>query len=130
MVITSFKSQTTLAMITDGASNTFLAGEKHIPLGMFGRSKVADGCLYNGVASSFAARIAGIEDPLAQGPGDITPSGGVQQGVYTRKFGSWHDGICQFVFCSVHAIANSIDTANLRRLAVRNDGEVITLAEF
>ena len=98
---------------------------------MFGRSKVADGSLYNGVASSFAARIAGIEDPLAQGPGDITPSRGVQQGVYTRKFGSWHDGICQFVFCdgSVHTIANSIDTANLRRLAVRNDGEVIT-AEF
>ena len=131
VVITSFKSQTTLAMVTDGTSNTFLAGEKHVPLGMFGRSKVADGSLYNGVASSFAARIAGIEDPLARGPTDLAPSGGVPQGVYTRKFGSWHPGVCQFVFCdgSVRAVANQIDTTNLRRLAVRNDGEVATLPD-
>ena len=50
---------------------------------------------------------------------------------YARKFGSYHPGVCQFVFCdgSVRAIRNSIDTANLRRLAVRNDGEVITFSD-
>jgi prepilin-type N-terminal cleavage/methylation domain-containing protein len=45
----TFSSLTTLAKITDGTSNTFLAGEKHVPVGMFGRAKVGDGSIYNGV---------------------------------------------------------------------------------
>ena len=128
-VVTSFTSNTRLSDITDGASNTFLAGEKHVPLGMFGRLKVGDGPLYSGAWTCFAGRLAGIEDPLAQSPTDLTQSTGVQDGIWARKFGSYHPGICQFVFCdgSVRAIRNNIDTANLRRLAVRNDGEAITL---
>jgi Protein of unknown function (DUF1559) len=61
----------------------------------------------------------------------VTPSAGVVDGIFARKFGSWHTGICQFVFCdgSVRVIRNSIDTANLRRLAVRDDGEVITFTD-
>jgi prepilin-type processing-associated H-X9-DG protein len=61
----------------------------------------------------------------------VTPSGGIVDGIYARKFGSWHPGVCQFVFCdgSVRAIRTSIDTANLRRLAVRNDREVISFNE-
>jgi prepilin-type processing-associated H-X9-DG protein len=125
--IASFTSLTNLASITDGTSNTFLAGEKHVPAGMLGRAKVGDGPLYSGAWTCFAGRIAGIEDPLAQGPNDVTPSGGVIDGIYARKFGSWHTGVCQFVFCdgSVHAIRDNIDVLTLRRLAVRNDGEVI-----
>jgi hypothetical protein len=131
LVVTNFKSNTKMASISDGTSNTFMAGEKHVPQGMFGRLKVGDGPLYSGAWTVFPARLAGIEDPLAQGPTDLTPSAGVVDGIYARKFGSWHPGICQFVFCdgSVRAIRNSIDTANLRRLAARNDGEVITFVE-
>ena len=129
--VTSFTSNTRMASITDGASNTFLAGEKHVPLGMFGRLKVGDGSLYSGAWTCFSARLAGIEDPLAQSATDVTPSAGVVDGIYARKFGSYHVGVCQFVFCdgSVRAIRNTIDTANLRRLAVRDDREVITFAE-
>jgi prepilin-type N-terminal cleavage/methylation domain-containing protein/prepilin-type processing-associated H-X9-DG protein len=129
--VTAFTSNTNLASITDGTSNTFLAGEKHVPLGMFGRPKVGDGPLYNGAWTCFAGRIAGIEDPLARSATDETPSAGVVDGVYARKFGSSHPGVCQFVFCdgSVRAIRNTIDTATLRRLAVRNDGEVINLID-
>lgn len=96
---------------------------------MFGRLKVGDGPLYSGAWTCFAARLAGIEDPLAQSPFDVTPSAGVVDGIYARKFGSYHTGICQFGFVdgSVRAIRNSIDTANLRRLAVRDDGEVQTV---
>jgi prepilin-type N-terminal cleavage/methylation domain-containing protein len=132
VVITSFTSLTKISSISDGTSNTFLAGEKHIPLGMLGRAKVGDGPLYSGAWTCFAGRIAGLEDPLAQGPTDVTPSTGVIDGIFARKFGSWHTGICQFVFCdgSVKAIRNNIDTANLRRLAVRNDGEVITYTDY
>jgi prepilin-type N-terminal cleavage/methylation domain-containing protein/prepilin-type processing-associated H-X9-DG protein len=130
-VITAWKSNTTLTAIPDGTSTTFLAGEKHIPVGMLGRAKVGDGPIYDGSWTCFSARVAGIEDPLAQGPLDVSPSAGVVDGIYARKFGSWHAGVCQFVFCdgSVRPIRNSIDTANLRRLAARNDGEAVTFVD-
>jgi prepilin-type N-terminal cleavage/methylation domain-containing protein/prepilin-type processing-associated H-X9-DG protein len=131
LVITSFKSNTRMSSITDGTSNTFLAGEKHVPVGMFGRLKVGDGPIYSGAWTCFAGRIAGIEDPLAQFNTDVIPSTGVIDGIWARKFGSYHPGVCQFVFCdgSVRAIRNNIDSENLRRLAVRNDGEVISYSE-
>jgi prepilin-type N-terminal cleavage/methylation domain-containing protein/prepilin-type processing-associated H-X9-DG protein len=131
LVVTSFTSYTRIAAILDGTSSTFLAGEKHVPVGMFGRAKVGDGPLYSGAWTCFAGRIAGIEDPLARGPTDITPSGGVVDGIYARKFGSFHPGLCQFAFCdgSVRPVRVTIDGANLRRLAVRDDGEVITYTD-
>jgi prepilin-type processing-associated H-X9-DG protein len=129
LVVTGFRSNTNMGSISDGTSNTFLAGEKHVPAGMLGRAKVGDGPLYSGAWTVFAGRLAGIEDPLARGPNDLTPSAGVVDGVYARKFGSWHSGVCNFVFCdgSVRSISNTIDTLNLRRLAARNDGEVVNL---
>jgi prepilin-type N-terminal cleavage/methylation domain-containing protein len=131
VVVASFKSNTRIQSIVDGTSNTFLAGEKHIPVGMLGRLRVGDGPAYSGAWTCYSGRIGGIEDPLGTGPTDVTPSGGVVDGIYARKFGSWHTGICQFVFCdgSVRAVRNNIDTANLRRLAVRNDGEVISVTD-
>ena len=125
-------SNTNFSHVTDGTSNTFLVGEKHVPQGMFGRLKVGDGPIYQGSWTCFAARLAGIEDPLARGPTDITPSGGVVDGIYARKFGSWHTGgNCNFVFGdgSVRSIRPSIDSANLRRFAVRNDGEPISYVD-
>ncbi|WP_425614344.1 DUF1559 domain-containing protein [Anatilimnocola sp. NA78] len=124
--VTMWSSNTRLASIEDGTSNTFLVGEKHVPNKMFGMLKVGDGPIYSGAWSAFPGRIAGIEDPLARGPDDLTPSAGVVDGIFARKFGSFHPGICQFVFCdgSTRSIKTSIDSINLRALAVRNDGEV------
>ncbi len=125
-----FKSNTRLAMLEDGTSSTFLAGEKHIPNKMFGHLKVGDGPLYSVAWTSFAGRVAGLEDPLARGPDDIIPSVS-GDGFWARKFGSYHPGVCQFVFCdgSVRPISITCDTSNLRRFAVRNDGEQITFNE-
>ncbi|QDU28471.1 hypothetical protein ETAA8_35720 [Anatilimnocola aggregata] len=125
--VNTWTCNTRLSSIEDGTSNTFLVGEKHVPNKMFGRLKVGDGPIYSGAWSAFPGRIAGIEDPLARGPNDITPSAGVVDGIYARKFGSWHPGVCQFVHCdgSTRAVNTTIDSATLRAMAVRNDGEVI-----
>jgi prepilin-type N-terminal cleavage/methylation domain-containing protein/prepilin-type processing-associated H-X9-DG protein len=137
----TFTSATRMLSITDGTSNTFLVGEKHVPAGMFGRLKVGDGSIYCGIWGAYSGRIAGIGHPLAQGPYDLTPSANIPtppgttgtwrpgtDGAFAKKFGSWHPGVCQFAFCdgSVKPIRNNIDEANLGRLACRNDGEVIT----
>jgi prepilin-type N-terminal cleavage/methylation domain-containing protein len=125
--IPSFISNTTMSSITDGTSNTFLIGEKHVPRGAFGRLKAGDGPAFSGAWTSYTGRCAGIEDPLAQGPNDLLPSTS-GDAFWARKFGSWHSGICQFAFCdgSVKALRTTIDTTSLRRLAVRDDGEVVT----
>jgi prepilin-type N-terminal cleavage/methylation domain-containing protein/prepilin-type processing-associated H-X9-DG protein len=125
--IPTFTSNTTMSSITDGTSNTFLIGEKHVPKGAFGRLKAGDGPAFSGAWTSYIGRCAGIEDPLAQGPNDLLPSLS-GDGFWARKFGSWHPGVCQFAFCdgSVRAVRNTVDTTNLRRLAARDDGEVIT----
>jgi prepilin-type N-terminal cleavage/methylation domain-containing protein/prepilin-type processing-associated H-X9-DG protein len=135
-------SNTGISSITDGTSNTFLAGEKHVPAGMFGRTKVGDGSIYCGIWTTFSGRIAGIGVPLAKGPSDVTatpnlpPPAGYVAGttwrtgtdaVWAKKFGSWHSGVCNFAFCdgSVKSISTSIDEVTLGLLACRNDGQVI-----
>ena len=122
--VLTWTSNTRLPLIEDGTSNTFLVGEKHVPAKMFGRLKVGDGPIYSGAWSAFPGRIAGFEDPLARGPTDITPSAGIVDGIYARKFGSVHPGVCQFVFCdgSTRMVKVNIDGTTLRALAVRNDG--------
>ena len=135
-------SNTNINMITDGTSNTFLAGEKHVPKNMFGRLKVGDGSIYCGVWTTYSGRIAGLGVPLANGPNDVTPTPNLPRpagstgtwrpgtdAVWSKKFGSWHPGVCQFAFCdgSVKVIRNSIDELTLGRLACRNDGQVINV---
>jgi prepilin-type N-terminal cleavage/methylation domain-containing protein len=127
-VATTWKSLTSIDSITDGTSNTFLAGEKHVVLGKFGiggdynnnTDPHGDGSIYNSdPENQNASRIAGPANLLAISPTSL----------YNRNFGSWHQGICQFVFCdgSVHSVSVSIDAQNYRRLSVRNDGEVLTV---
>ena len=71
-----------------------------------------------------SGRLAGPDDPLATGPTDVTPSTR-GDAFYAREFGGPHSGIVMFVFCdgSTRALRTSLDTAVLRRFAVRNDGE-------
>lgn len=129
--VVTYKSNTRLAMIEDGTSNTFLAGEKQVPPKMFGRQKVGDGPIYSGSWSAIPGRIAGLEDPLSRGPLDQTPSSGAVDAIWARKFGSWHPGVCQFVFCdgSTRMIRVTLDVENLRRLAVRNDGDAVSIGD-
>jgi prepilin-type N-terminal cleavage/methylation domain-containing protein/prepilin-type processing-associated H-X9-DG protein len=121
--LASSRSQTSLASITDGTSNTFLAGEKHVPQSKFGQSGPSwgDGAIYNSDFPRNFCRIAGPPSfSLGQGPDDLT-------GPWHCRFGSYHPGVCQFVYADGHvaALDNQTDLTVLQRLAVINDGQTV-----
>jgi prepilin-type N-terminal cleavage/methylation domain-containing protein/prepilin-type processing-associated H-X9-DG protein len=121
-----FKGRTKMETIEDGTSNTFLVGEKHVPVNMFGRAMVGDGSIFNGVWTTYSGRIAGPDDPLATGPTDLRLSTRADA-FYARRFGSWHPGVCNFLFCdgTVKGINVNLDVNVMRRLAVRNDNQPV-----
>jgi prepilin-type N-terminal cleavage/methylation domain-containing protein len=101
--------------ITDGLSNTFLAGEKHVPRSQFGVYPW-DCSIYDGHNPVCNTRAGGPDFPLASLPTD--PG---------WRFGSYHPGICQFVFADggVRIIENNINSVTLGLLCQRNDGQAI-----
>jgi prepilin-type N-terminal cleavage/methylation domain-containing protein len=106
------------AQITDGTSNTILLGEKHVQLNTFGDWNAGDGAAYNGDhGTSF--RGAGPGLTLARAPSDA----------FTNRFGSYHPGICQFVFCdgSVRPIPVNIDANTLGLLVNKADNQSVQL---
>ena len=122
--LASFKGLTRLAMITDGTSNTFLVGEKHVPKGFFGWIQTADGntlwgdgSIYNGDQGQCVARRAGPGSLLALTPN--SSSGNL--------FGSYHPGTVQFAFVdgSVRIVPVAASGDVLSRLVRRDDGESI-----
>lgn len=107
--------------VLDGLSSTMFIGEKHIRISKLtvdsdGGSSPhkGDGCVYNG-DKGHAYRGAGPSLLLVR---KLTELG-------TNRFGSYHPGVCQFVFGdgAVHAVRVNIDGANLGRLADIADGE-------
>lgn len=100
-------------MITDGLTNTVLAGDKHVPRPQWGHGWL-DCSLWNGDYPTCSGRGAGPNYPLA---GDINSLQPV--------FGSFHPTICQFVFAdgSVRPISVGVDPVTLGLLANPNDGQ-------
>jgi prepilin-type processing-associated H-X9-DG protein len=129
--VMSWSSRTSFTSIIDGLSNTLLIGEKHVPLDQFGQNWIpppgwplaspfenpGDGAIYNGDFPWVATRIAGRLNPLAREARDVP----------RNNFGSYHPGVCQFVFCdgSVRALNVSIDPNVLGLMASRNDGQAV-----
>lgn len=123
-------SRTKWKSVRDGLSNTLLVGEKHVAKDFQGNGNYGDGSLYNGTWVIYSARCAGLEDPLALGPDDVSDSSGANDATSkygARKFGSWHYGVVNFAFCdgSVRSLAVNVDLTSLSQLSRRNDGEVI-----
>lgn len=121
--VTSWQSQTGLKDISDGTSQTFLVGEKHSVRSKWGQSGPSwgEGSIWNGDFPRNFSRIGGqTKWNLGQGPDDLT-------GPWHCKFGSWHPGVCQFLFADGHVVSlsNSIDMDTLQKLSCRNDGQVI-----
>ncbi len=102
--------------ITDGSSNTALAGELHVsPENL--NSIPFNGPIYNGEDLAAFTRVGG--------PGVRILSGG-EEGNSILGFGSWHPGTCNFVYAdgSTKAVDNDIDTMTLGQICNRSDGQV------
>lgn len=100
--------------LVDGASNTALVGEMHIPEARLTQPP-ENGPMYNGKYLSAHSRVGGLGIGLARGPTDTS--------VPTVGFGSWHVGVCPFVMAdgAVRVVANEIDTQALERMCRRED---------
>jgi type II secretory pathway pseudopilin PulG len=103
------------AEITDGLSNTFLIGEKHVPKGKEENYPWDCGML-DGHNPACNTRSAGPNFPLSDSLSNTE-----------WTFGSRHPGICQFVFGdgSVRPLYNSINPVTLGLLANKSDGQPI-----
>ncbi len=105
------------ASISDGSSNTALAGELHVTPENLNTTPF-NGPIYNGEDLAAFTRIGGPGVPIRSGSDAPTSS--------ILGFGSWHPGTCNFVYAdgSTKAISNEIDTVTLGKICNRNDGEV------
>jgi prepilin-type N-terminal cleavage/methylation domain-containing protein len=103
------------AEITDGLSNTFMVGEKHVPIERLGEY-AWDCSIYDGHNYQCSCRAAGPGFPLAD---SIHDPG--------WKFGSYHHHLCQFAMAdgSVRVVPVSTRPYTLGLLADRSDGLVI-----
>jgi prepilin-type N-terminal cleavage/methylation domain-containing protein len=110
-----------LRHITDGTSQTFLVGEKHLPMEGFGQQNFGDTSIYNVDGIIHVMRWAGPGHGIALYSDELYPI------LKYTVFGSHHPGVCQFVFVDGHVgtLNVSTDTVVLQRRALRDDGEVI-----
>lgn len=109
--IVKWHSRTGLASFKRGTSYVLMIGDKHVPEDRFGDSEVGDGALYNGAHPASFARVAGPGYPLAN----------ARDAVFNKNFGSYHQGVCQFLLAdgSFKAMANNTSEAVLGELARR-----------
>jgi prepilin-type N-terminal cleavage/methylation domain-containing protein/prepilin-type processing-associated H-X9-DG protein len=126
--VSFIRSTIKIVHITDGPSNTYLAGEKYLDPDHYSTgTDVADNeCALTGWDNDVyrtcrydpTQNIA--ETPKLDTPGSPGISGDL-------IFGSAHSSGCNFVMCdgSVHNISFSIDPETHRRLGCRNDGQII-----
>src|SRR5262249_36938314 len=115
-----FASATRLSSVTDGLSNTFMIGEKHMRPSWLGGQwdEPALVAIEDPNKIRVATDLLGGK-PLAQSREDNDE----------WLFGSWHEGITHFAMgdAAVRPIPNRTDPSILRQLSCRNDGNVVVL---
>jgi prepilin-type N-terminal cleavage/methylation domain-containing protein/prepilin-type processing-associated H-X9-DG protein len=107
----------TLIQITDGLSSTILVGDKHVYAHGFGQTRYFDNSIYNGDNYWSCTRSGGPQYPISTSIYNHNPFN-------DWAWGSYHPGVCQFVFGDGHveAVSNSIDPNTLGYLCQINDG--------
>jgi prepilin-type N-terminal cleavage/methylation domain-containing protein len=130
--ILTFQSQTNIAAILDGTSNTLLVGEKFIRRASL-NGKNEDRSVFSSDNANNERRLLGINPDPAKAEvrtlvGDPFATLATHP-LCNSSFGSPHPGVCQFVLCdgSVKALRVTLDVTTLDRLAQRADGNPVTL---
>ncbi|MEL7496015.1 MAG: DUF1559 domain-containing protein [Planctomycetota bacterium] len=102
--------------ISDGTSNTVLAGELHVTAENLNVIPF-NGPIFNGEDLAAFSRIGGPGVPIL-GPKEESPTG-------VLGFGSWHPQVCNFVYAdgSTHSVQTTIDTVTLGKLCNRADNQ-------
>ncbi len=125
------------ARITDGLSNTFFVGERHIPQKWINRKDPYqfDGPYFRGKTDTdyhsrgWSCRRAGPGYGLMRSvTQDCSPgSTGVRDTICGMVFGSWHPGSCTFVLGdgSVRIVQNNMSEVILGNFAGREDGKTV-----
>lgn len=111
-----------MASVSDGTSNTFLFGEKYVPLTQLEEFPF-DSPAYDGDHLPASCRLAGPGLRLANGPNDVLAD--------MFSFGSWHPGGLHFALVdgSVRFFNPDTDTKVLGSLANRRDARVVELTQ-
>ena len=108
--------------VEDGLSNTFLLGEKHVPMSRLGFAPWDISIFYSDGSPAYV-RAGGPGLALARSVNEPNthPNG------WGFIFGSYHPGICHFALAdgSVRSISIYINTRTLGRLCHRHDGAVL-----
>ena len=104
--------------VIDGLSNTFLAGEMHVPLGKLKQSP-EDAFIFNGDHVFHSTRVGGPTVPIVANMR--------AEGNALVSWGSWHPGSCHFAMAdgSVRAVSVTLDTDTLGKLCNRRDRGVL-----
>jgi prepilin-type processing-associated H-X9-DG protein len=138
-----YHSEIKLSQITDGASNTYLVGEKSLqpsqyedlevdptgagtPTGYYGDNQGAyTGFEWDNERVAWNPEVSPTDTSTWQ-PRQDTPE---VDGPNVYAFGSAHAGAMNMAMCdgSVQAISYDIDPTTHRYLAIRNDGQVTVL---
>lgn len=131
-----YRSKLRLAQVEDGASKTYLVGEKWMPVdGYAGFIDQGAAGFTNGDNQSMYTGFEWDNHRVAWNPDSSAPQESFQPttdgpreggGSPERRFGSAHPSTFQMVFCdgSVHGIAYEIDAQTHRALAHRFEGEL------
>jgi prepilin-type N-terminal cleavage/methylation domain-containing protein len=108
--------------IRDGLTKTIFVGEKHVQFSRQGTAAGYDTSIYNPDNLERMARFAGPGFGLAIGPEDST----------NINFGSYHPGVCQFVFGDggVRALNTTVDTTVLSLLSRRADDQLLRDSDY
>lgn len=138
-------SRTKFASIVDGSSNTFLVGETRYQLLDGGRSDnhwLGWASTNRGGGSAVTGTLAAAQIQINACDGDChgdkydttfgsgTIPGSLGQGIHQRTFGSFHPGGCIFLLGdgSAHFLSETMDLTTYQNLAIRDDGNVVSLS--
>ena len=135
-----YRSLIAVGNISDGASNTYLIGERSMATDFYSTHYIKDpkwpnlgpaadcsGAVFNGESSCNSRGTAW--EPRPDGP-YRDPASGERNEVGLHRFGSAHRSGCHFVMCdgSVKSIPYNIDLLTHSRLGTRNDGESVHMS--